>query len=81
MAAQGPGIDAPAAMTVLAPDRTWHAAGTVTGRALYSVRVAWTSPAGEGREAWFVWEPGRPGHGKEHGVTEAFAMRVEIPTP
>ena len=71
----GPGYDAPPAVTV--HGQAWQVQGKVTGRAPYSVHVTYT-PAGEPeRGAWFVWEPGRPGHGKQHGVHPEFAVRVE----
>lgn len=69
-----PGLLAPPIMVVRGAGSISH--GVVVGRAPYSVEVSWAGPGGP-RRGWFVWEPGRPGHGKAHGVQGEFAEWVE----
>jgi hypothetical protein len=69
-----PGLLAPPRLAVRGDG--WRAEGVVIGRAPYSVHVAYTGPDGA-RRGWFVWEPGRAGHGKSHGEQAAFATWVE----
>lgn len=69
-----PGLLAPPRLAVRGDG--WRAEGEVVGRAPYSVQVAYVSPEGA-RRGWFMWEPGRPGHGKSHGEQAEFATWVE----
>lgn len=73
-----PGFDAPSSVTVYGPGAppSWFAHGRVTGRAPYSIHVQWEGPQGETR-SWFVWDPDKPNHGRQHGVGTEFAIRVE----
>lgn len=71
-----PGMAAPASMTVYGPGDGWFAHGRVTGRAPYSVHVEWEGPKGRER-VWFVWDPDKPNHGRQHGVNADHGLRIE----
>lgn len=74
-APMGAGYTAPNRMTVVGSG--WRADGQVIGRAPYSVAVAWQNPDGSSEHSWFVWEPGRAGHAKQHGMPADSALTIE----
>lgn len=76
---EAPALQCPPRVTVFGPGSpaTWQSEGRVIGRAPYSVQVRFQAPGERALTAWFIWEPGRPGHGKMHGAPADVAMRIE----
>lgn len=74
MTDEAPALLAPSVLTVIRGAETL--AGTVIARAPHSVAVSWENPDGSTEYSWFVWEPGRAGHCKQHGVQADSAMWV-----
>lgn len=73
-----PVLPHPIRVTVFGPGTPygWRAAGRVTKLAPYSIHCEWEGPMGDDR-GWFVWEPGRPNHARQHGVNADHGLRIE----
>lgn len=70
----------PQYVTVFGPGEpaAWLACGRVLMMAPYSVKVSWEGPSGADA-GWFVWEPGRANHLRQHGVAADHAIRIGLP--